>query len=123
MFLQTLVVVNVLFNASLSLGQSGLTQPQTGVNPSSDVGQPIVEPSPRADGSYPDAPEATQPPNSPKGEMLNVSLGESKIYPGTERDVSVYVPSAYTGERPACLYVKLDGSTWASWNEPAVLKT
>ncbi|HEY0790371.1 MAG TPA: SMP-30/gluconolactonase/LRE family protein [Chthoniobacterales bacterium] len=54
--------------------------------------------------------------------MLNFSYGDSKIYPGTQRDVSVYVPSAYTGDKPACLYVKLDGSTWASWNEPAVFE-
>ncbi|MBV9391151.1 MAG: hypothetical protein JOY96_04580 [Verrucomicrobia bacterium] len=54
--------------------------------------------------------------------MLNFSYSESKIYPGTQRDVSVYVPSAYTGEKPACLYIKLDGSTWASWNEPAVFE-
>ena len=118
--LQPILVVTILFNASLSPGQS--VRPQTGVNPSSDVGQPIVAPSPRADGSYSDAPEATRPPNASKGQMLNFSFGESKIYPGTERDISVYVPSAYTGEQPACLYVKLDGSTWASWNEPAVFE-
>jgi gluconolactonase len=117
-----LLAVIVLFNVSLSLGQSGPARPQTGVNPSSDAGQPIAEPSPRADGSYPDAPEATSPPDAAKGHMLNFSFGESKIYPGTQRDVSVYVPSAYTGDRPACLYVKLDGSTWASWNEPAVFE-
>jgi gluconolactonase len=115
-------VVVSLFIANLSLGQSGAPRPQTGVNPSSDTGEPIIEPTPRPDGTWADAPEATLPPDAPKGQMLNFSFGESKIYPGTQRDVSVYVPSAYTGERPACLYVKLDGSTWASWNEPAVFE-
>ncbi len=31
------------------------------------------------------------------------------MYPGTERDVEVYVPDVYDGQRPACLYVGLDG--------------
>src|ERR1700726_4597480 len=71
-----LLAVLVLFNVTLSLGQSGPARPQTGVNPSSDAGQPIAEPSPRADGSYPDAPEATSPPDAAKGHMLNFSFGE-----------------------------------------------
>lgn len=33
----------------------------------------------------------------------------SSHYPGTERDVEVYVPDAYDGKQPACLYVGLDG--------------
>ena len=69
-----------------------------------------------------DAPEAHLPAGAPNGQMINFVFGDSKIYPGTQRDVSVYVPSAYTGDKPACLYVKLDGSTWASWNEPAVFE-
>jgi enterochelin esterase-like enzyme len=96
--------------------------PQTGVNPSGDTGQPIVEPTPGPEGTYADAPEAKLPPDAPKGQMLNFSYRASTTYPGTQRDVSVYVPSQYKGDRPACLYVKLDGSTWASWNEPAVFE-
>ncbi len=33
----------------------------------------------------------------------------TSLYPGTERDVEVYVPDAYDGRQPACLYVGLDG--------------
>lgn len=32
-----------------------------------------------------------------------------RFYPGTEREVQVYVPDAYDGSSPACLYVGLDG--------------
>ena len=31
------------------------------------------------------------------------------LYPGTQRTYQVYVPEQYTGHRPACLYVGLDG--------------
>jgi enterochelin esterase-like enzyme len=52
--------------------------------------------------------------------VLNFSVGaheiikfhmssSSQYYPGTERDVEVYIPDAYNGEQPACLYVGLDG--------------
>jgi hypothetical protein len=77
---------------------------------------------PQTGRTYADALEAKLPPDAPKGQMLNFSYTASTIYPGTERDVSVYVPSQYKGDRPACLYVKLDGRTWASWNEPAVFE-
>ena len=109
--------------ASLGRGQLKEPLPQTGINPSSSLGQPIVEPTPGPDGKFVDAPEAHLPAGAPNGQMINFVFGDSKIYPGTQRDVSVYVPSAYTGDKPACLYVKLDGSTWASWNEPAVFES
>lgn len=32
-----------------------------------------------------------------------------KYYPGTEREIRVYVPEAYDASAPACLYVGLDG--------------
>ena len=32
-----------------------------------------------------------------------------KYYPGTERDVEVFIPDSYDGKTPACLYVGLDG--------------
>lgn len=32
-----------------------------------------------------------------------------RYYPGTEREIQVYVPDGYDGTRPACLYVGLDG--------------
>jgi hypothetical protein len=112
LFAQSLLpFVIVLFNASLSPGQSGAPRPQT-----------EVEPTPGPDGTYPDAPVAKLPPDAPKGQMLNFSYSASTIYQGTQRDVSVYVPSECKGDRPVCLYVKLDGSTWASWNEPAVFE-
>jgi gluconolactonase len=53
----------------------------------------------------------------PKGEMLRFSFDKSKIFPGTSRDVSVYVPRQYDGMKPACVYVNQDG---VQWNAPTV---
>jgi hypothetical protein len=82
-----LPVVIVLFNVSLSLGQDGAARPQTGVNPSSNAGQPIIEPTPGPDGRYADAPEAKLSADAPKGQMLNFSYTASTIYPGTQREL------------------------------------
>lgn len=46
---------------------------------------------------------------SPRGEMLKLQISDSGTYPGTVRNVSVYVPQQYDGTRPACLFVRMDG--------------
>src|SRR5262245_63792326 len=45
----------------------------------------------------------------PIGEVMKFNFTESKIYPGTMRDVWVYVPKQYDGKTPACLWVNQDG--------------
>lgn len=43
------------------------------------------------------------------GETLKFELSDSKVYPGTSRTIQVYVPKAYTPDKPACLTVMMDG--------------
>ena len=45
----------------------------------------------------------------PKGELIQLKFNDSKIYPGTTRNVTIYVPAQYDGKKPACLYVNQDG--------------
>lgn len=45
----------------------------------------------------------------PKGELLKLTFDQSKIFPGTTRNVSIYVPAQYRPETPACVYVNQDG--------------
>ncbi len=45
----------------------------------------------------------------PKGEVLKFVLEESKIFPGTTRNVTVYVPHQYDPAKPACVWVNQDG--------------
>ena len=51
-------------------------------------------------------------PGVPKGETIEIQV-DSKIFPGCEHPVKIYIPAQYTPENPACLMVKLDpfGST------------
>jgi gluconolactonase len=43
------------------------------------------------------------------GKVLTFKLTDSKIFPDTVRTITVYVPAAYQGDKPACVYVGLDG--------------
>lgn len=45
----------------------------------------------------------------PIGEVMKLSFEQSKIFPGTYRDVWVYVPKQYDGKTPACVHVNQDG--------------
>lgn len=53
----------------------------------------------------------------PKGEIFKYTFDQSKIFPGTTREVSVYVPRQYSPDKPACVYVNQDG---IQYNAPQV---
>jgi gluconolactonase len=59
--------------------------------------------------TYPPGPDSKPQQGVPKGEVLKFSFNKSKIFPGTFRDYWVYVPSQYTPDKPACVYVNQDG--------------
>ena len=48
----------------------------------------------------------------PRGEILKFTFENSKIFPGTSREISVYVPVQYKTDKPACVYVNQDGIQW-----------
>ena len=61
---------------------------------------------------YPIDSASIEQPDVPKGEILKFIFDNSKIFPGTVREVSVYVPLQYRGDKAACLYVNQDGIQW-----------
>ena len=44
-----------------------------------------------------------------KSELKNFTFSNSKVFPGTVRQVTVFIPKQYDGSKPACVYVKTDG--------------
>ena len=44
-----------------------------------------------------------------QGEVMKFTLSDSQLYPGTQREVLIYVPQQYDGTQPACLLVCMDG--------------
>src|SRR5690606_36143774 len=62
--------------------------------------------------SYPVDPAAQEQAGVPKGEILKFTFDDSKIFPGTSREISIYIPPQYKGDKPACVYVNQDGIQW-----------
>ncbi len=46
------------------------------------------------------------------GEVITFKMHDSKIYPGTVRNINIYVPKAYDGKTPACLWVSMSGGSF-----------
>jgi gluconolactonase len=60
------------------------------------------------DEPYPPGPDSKPQPGVPRGKIFEFSFDESKIFPGTRRKITVYVPAQYRADKPACVYVGLD---------------
>ncbi len=69
----------------------------------------IDETVPPASDNYPLGPDSQPHPSVPVGQTFTFPLTNSTIFPGTTRTITVYVPAAYQGDKPACVYVGLDG--------------
>ena len=67
--------------------------------------------------SYPYEPAMKASADVPKGEVLQFSFNDSRIYPGTSRSYWIYIPQEYQPEKPACLFVCLDA---VMFNAPTV---
>lgn len=63
---------------------------------------------------YPPHPDSLVRPGVPAGEQLRLTFTGSRIFPGTTRDVVVYVPRQYEPARPACVYVNQDRVQWSA---------
>jgi sugar lactone lactonase YvrE/enterochelin esterase-like enzyme len=62
--------------------------------------------------NYPAGPDSTKQAGVPQGELIKFELADSRVFPGTVHEVTVYVPHQYDGTQPACVYVNQDGLQW-----------
>lgn len=62
--------------------------------------------------TYPVDPASEEQAGVPKGEIVKFTLENTKLFPGTSREVSVYIPAQYKADKPACVYVNQDGIQW-----------
>src|SRR4051812_49328640 len=51
-------------------------------------------------------PPAIKPEDILPGEIKQFRFAESKLFRGTVRDVTIFIPAQYDGKQPACVYVK-----------------
>jgi len=59
--------------------------------------------------NYPVDPASAEHAGVPKGEIIKATFQDSKIFPGTWREYSIYVPAQYDPAKPACVWVNQDG--------------
>jgi enterochelin esterase-like enzyme len=60
------------------------------------------------DDQYVPGPDSNPQSGVPKGKTFEFRLDKSAVFPGTTRNITVYVPAEYTASGPACVYVGLD---------------
>lgn len=72
---------------------------------------------PGAPEEYPVHPDSKVQLGVPVGDLIKFEFAASAIFPGTSREVTVYVPKQYRPDKPACVYVNQDG---VQWNAPVV---
>ena len=65
-----------------------------------------------AETEYPLTEDSKAQTGVPQGELLKFTFDRSIIFPGTTREVSVYVPRQYDPATPACVYVGQDGGVY-----------
>ena len=73
---------------------------------------PFITAQQAQNASYPDDPARETRPESSRGTVIERTMNNSQIYPGTTRTIQIYIPKQYDGNRPACLLVCLDGAVY-----------
>ncbi|MDQ2774048.1 MAG: SMP-30/gluconolactonase/LRE family protein [Acidobacteriota bacterium] len=64
---------------------------------------------PPASDDYPVGRESLPQAGVPAGKTFTFEMKSSRVFPDSVHTITVYIPAEYTGEKPACLYVGLDG--------------
>ncbi len=78
--------------------------------------------SPSDERDYPIPKESIRHADVPVGKLEGPISLKSNIFPGTQRDYWLYVPSQYEADKPACLLVVQDGLNRAKeWRLPEVM--
>jgi enterochelin esterase-like enzyme len=59
--------------------------------------------------NYELTPDSQRQHDVPQGKISTLKLEDAKVFPGTRRDIQLYIPQQYKADKPACVYVGLDG--------------
>src|SRR5829696_10474841 len=73
----------------------------------------LVVPTFADDSEYRLGPDSERQESVPTGEMKSFVFTDSKVFPGTTHNWSLYIPKQYDAEKPACVMVFFDGSGYA----------
>ena len=68
----------------------------------------------RAADDYKPGPDSLPQPGVPKGELVKGTFDQSKVFPGTVRDYTVYLPAQLDRAKPAPVMVLQDGGGFSA---------
>lgn len=68
----------------------------------------------RAADDYKPGPDSLPQPGVPKGETIKGTFDQSKVFPGTTRDYTVYLPQQLDRTKPAPVMVLQDGGGFSA---------
>jgi gluconolactonase len=74
----------------------------------------VAQAQPSPDDQYQRGPDSLPQAGVPKGKVFEFTFDQSKIFPGTTRKITVYIPAQYNADKPACVYVGLDALGFAA---------
>lgn len=84
----------------------------------------LAQPSADSPQKYELGPDSQEQPGVPRGAVVSFTFDQSEVFPGTTREVQVYVPAQYDADQPAAVMVFQDGTGYAnprgSWRVPIV---
>jgi enterochelin esterase family protein len=63
---------------------------------------------------YAHGPDSKEQDGVPRGKLIDMGVWKSKVFDGTERRWSIYVPAQYDAKVPACVMVFQDGQWYAN---------
>lgn len=69
-----------------------------------------------SDGDYTLGADSMPKQGVPQGQVIDRTFADSKVFPGTIRHYSIYVPKQYDGKTPAALMVFQDGHAYVNPN-------
>ena len=84
----------------------------------------IFVPNSRAEETYPRHPDSIRRDGIAPGDVQRFTLDDSSIFPGTTREVAIYIPAAYQPSEPAAVMIFQDGLKYvrenSGWHLPEV---
>ncbi len=99
----------LLMASFLGVALAQTTNSPAATNPDRPRREPMR---PRPDVKYQHGPDSVRKEGVPRGTVKDYEWRDSKVFPGTIRHYSIYVPAQYDAGRPAALMVFQDGHTY-----------
>lgn len=99
---------SMTFSRTASIGLLAAVVLTSSASCFSQEGQFVEQTLPPPSTHYPLGPDSLPHASVLTGKVFKFTLDNSKVFPGTSREIAVYIPAEYRAAKPACVYIGLD---------------